>query len=98
MANLVNRSTCDVDTAETLITSGFPCWIRKLTWHPNAADNDLLIEDADGKEEIWRVRATAGAPNNESYGIETKEFSPPARFDGLKITIIDAGTLYVELA
>ena len=68
--------------------------VSRLEWHPAAANNDLLLKDASSNV-IWAVRATAGASNHESYGIEIKDFNPPKYLRGLYLNTIDGGTLYI---
>lgn len=89
-----NKRTWEIDTAEdingTFLVDGFE-------YYPAAKGNDLDIEDAGG-DKIWIVRGIAGAPNNESYGIERKMFiSSPRKCRGIYVKTIDAGTLYVYL-
>lgn len=63
-------------------------------WHPNAADDDLEIQDGVGNV-LWKIRAAIGAPNHESYGIEINRIN---RMDvaGITVVTIDGGTLYIH--
>ena len=84
-----------LDTAESVLAAGIRIRVKKMAWHPNATDNDLIVHDGNGNIK-WVVRATAGAPNNESYGIERFDGGPEGElFDGFDIDTMDAGTLYV---
>lgn len=81
-----------LDTAETVTTKNVV--IQKMWWYPNAADNDLIINDRGGKL-IWRIRAIAASANYESIGRE--EFDPgpdglPA--SGIVVNTIDGGVVH----
>jgi hypothetical protein len=92
MTNSVAGDPWILDTAATIETQGTIIVVDQMIWYPNAANNDLSI--TDGADNVkWPVRATAGAPNNESFGAE--RFQGPEEFDGFKVATIDGGTLYV---
>jgi len=80
-----------IDTAEA-VTDVYR--IYYFEWHPNAADDDLEIQDAGGNV-LWKIRAAIGAPNHESYGIEINKIN---RMDvsGITVVTIDGGTLYIH--
>ena len=91
-ANDLATNPLEVDTAfdDAVIRH-----IVYLEWHPNATDDDLEVTDADGNM-LWKLRATFGAPNSESFGIETSaEINRMVR--GLNVVTIDGGTLYVHM-
>lgn len=92
MANDLSGNPWIVDTAGVIAVD--PLRVTKMRWHPNAADNDLLVSHGDGAV-VWPIRAIAAASSNESVGCEEINFSPPFPFRGLKVVSIDAGTLYV---
>lgn len=94
MSNKLEGNPLVIDTAG-LITND-PKRATKMRWHPNAANNDLVVAHADG-EVIWPIRAIATAADNESVGCEEINFVPAFPCRGLKVITIDAGTLYVFL-
>jgi len=99
MANVVTDKTWTLDTASTTVNvwSG-PVFISKMEFHPNAADNDLIVQDGRGKT-IWIVRAIAPAANHESSGIEYWENPDPCSpRDGFRLHTLDGGTLYVTVS
>lgn len=86
-----------LDTAGVITT--LDVWIQRIEWHPNAADNDLVIHNRNA-EAVLTARAAAGAPNHETYGIETWDYSDRLNgegklFAGFDLETIDGGTLYV---
>jgi len=95
MANSTAGKVWALDTAATLITG--PVYISRMDWHPNAADNDLVVSD-NLAHSIWTVRAVSTSANHESSGIETWENPDPGHpFNGFVLTTIDGGTLYVTI-
>lgn len=69
-----------------------------FTYYPAAKNNDLVLNDANG-DEIWTIRAVAGAPNKEGYAIEQKKYeAKPRKCRGLYLATIDGGVLYVHLS
>lgn len=92
MANKTTANPWILDTAGLVTTR--PIRVSKLRWNPAAANNDLIVTDADGNE-IWNVRAITSSSNMESVGAEEMNFSPPFVFSGLTIHTIDAGKVYV---
>lgn len=72
--------------------------VDDFTYYPNAKNNDLIINDANG-DEIWTIRAVAGAPNSEAYAIEVKEYKiKPRKCRGIYVATIDGGSLLVHLS
>jgi len=96
MANAMTGRVWVLDTAGTIWTG--PIFISKMEYHPNAADNDLVVKDTRGFP-IWPpIRAIASSAAHETIGIEKWENpSPEVPFDGLVLTTIDGGTLYVTI-
>ena len=83
-------------TSENVIST--PVRIPSMQWHPNAADNDLIVQDGFGNA-IWTVRAKTGAPDNESDGIVTwSNPEPQTPFHGLRLHTMDGGKLYVTIS
>ncbi len=93
-ANDITIHPWSLDTAETLLAAGTRIRVKKMIWYPNATDNDLVVHDGNANIK-WEVRATAGAPNKESFGVETFEVEGGELFDGFILATIDAGLLYV---
>ena len=97
MSNSTDGNPWILDTAATIVASGTRVVVNKMLWYPKAADDDLIIKDGAANVK-WVVRATAGAPNKESFGAE--QFNGPEEFDGFELDTIegdDGGTLYVYL-
>jgi hypothetical protein len=71
-------------------------FIRKAIWAPNAADNDLLIQNAAG-DTICKTRAKVptGANEDEIGRLRLEELEGFHR--GFKVVTNDAGTLYIHL-
>jgi|GEM_PF-1857787 len=96
MANDITGRVWVLDTASTSVNVfDLPVNIVSMAWHPNAVDNDLVVQDGRGKP-IWTIRATIAAPNHESVGIEKWDNSEPRMpFFGFRLHTMDGGTLYV---
>ena len=92
MANDWTKNPIEIDTAED---KAGKLSVKRLEWHPAAADDDLLIKDSLGNT-IWKTRASVGAPNGEDYGVLECDIDREY-INGLYITTIDGGTLYVHL-
>jgi hypothetical protein len=92
MSNVTTANPWILDTAAVITTE--PVRVRKMTYIPNAADNDLEVRHASGGV-IWVTRAIAAASNNESIGQET--FDGPIGCSGFNLAVIDGGKLYVYL-
>lgn len=92
MANDWTKNPAEIDTAEDKEADFF---VDYFEWHPNAADDDLLVQDGAGNV-LFARRAIYGAPNHEAAGVEKSErFGRPVY--GINIVTIDGGTLYVHL-
>lgn len=94
MSNKIEQNPWILDT-QGVITQN-PTSVSKIRWYPNAANDDLSIGHADGSV-VWVTRAIATAASNESVGQEEIVFNPPMSFSGMKINVLDAGTVYVYL-
>lgn len=92
MSNVYTGNPWILDTAAVITTN--PTMVEKMIYVPNAADNDLQVEDNAGKV-VWRTRAIAASANYESVGQET--FDGPIMMNGFELAVIDAGVLYVYL-
>jgi outer membrane protein assembly factor BamB len=92
VANNTTGNPWILDTAAVLSTN--LVYVDKMVYIPNAADNDLIVEDNAGKV-IWQVRAIAASANYESVGMET--FDGPILCNGFEVATIDGGSLKVYL-
>lgn len=92
MSNATTGNPWILDTAGVITKNNV--WLEKMVYVPNAADNDLIVEDNAGLV-VWQVRAIAASANNESVGMET--FEGPMLMNGFELATIDAGSLRVYL-
>jgi hypothetical protein len=94
--NVFNGDNWAIDTAfsAALFTDGI--FIRKAVWAPHAADNDLLVKNADG-DVLCKTRAKvpAGATEDEIGRLRLEELEGFHR--GIDVDTIDDGTLYIYL-
>ena len=98
MANVYGQNNWKLDTAGVIYALGNKIKVQKIVWIPNAADNDLHLEDGNG-EEIWRVRAIAAGAAYESVAHETLDFGDKGKwFDGFEVAVIDGGFVQVYFA
>ena len=98
MANVYGQHNWKLDTAGVILALGNKIKIQKIVYIPNAADNDLILEDGNG-EEIWRIRAIAAGANFESVAQEELDFGPVGKwFDGFEVAVIDGGYVQVYFA
>ena len=78
--------------------SGMKVKLLKMIWYPNAVDNDIDVQDANG-ESIMKCRAKVpSGANREEIGRIIEEFGNGRWFDGFKLITIDGGILDVYLA
>lgn len=91
MANDWTTNPAVIDTAEdktgTFIVSA-------MEWYPNAADNDIEVQDGSGNV-LFKFRSIYGSPNHEESGRISKVIDRICY--GLNVVTIDAGTLYITL-
>lgn len=88
MANNTTGNPWILDTAGVITTQ--PVNVITMEWVPNAADDDLTINDTSGNV-IWdRDALTGGTAGMEKFG-PSKFF----RANGFNLSVIDGGTLYV---
>jgi len=96
MSNSFNGDNWTLDTAQTSSIFDDGIFIRYAKWYPNASDNDILIENADGDDLVKsRAKVPCGANNDEIGAIAFDELIGFHR--GFKLTTIDGGTLYIKL-
>ena len=89
MANAYGSTVWTLDTAGAIFPSAIK--IKKMVWVPNAAGDDLAVDEADGGE-IWTV---TDALTGGVAGKEEIDFAEGKWFDGLTLTTIGGGKLYV---
>lgn len=92
MANNWTKNPIEIDTAGTVIAQYD---ILNFEYHPNAADNDLEIQDTAGNV-LWKVRAQFSCANHEAANILYREVNRRA-ITGLNVVTIDGGILYIHL-
>lgn len=96
MSNTFTGNEWAIDTAQSAAIFTDGVYIDSMKWYPNAADNDLLIQDAAGATIVKsRAKVPAGATNDEIGAIEFPETR--GRHIGFKVATIDGGTLYVKI-
>lgn len=90
MANITTGNPWVLDTAATITTT--PIRVRRIRWTPTTDGDDLLLKD-NGGNTIWSLKAIAADTNQGiSYTLELG-----GSLNGLVITTMDHGTLYVDL-
>jgi hypothetical protein len=94
MANDLTGNPLVVDTAAVLTTD--PKRLQKMRWHPNDANNDCVVQHADGSA-LWPIRSITTSANNESAGIEEIDFNPAFPARGIKVASLTGGKLYIYL-
>ena len=95
MSNDLTGQIWAVDTAfsagEIAAHKG-PIRVMRMEWNPAAAANDLTIID-NSSHIIWDVDAIAAAP----AGKEVYDQSEGIVFNGINVSVIDGGTLYITI-
>jgi hypothetical protein len=91
MANSTAGNIWFVDTAASLRTN--PLYVHKMWWKPAAAGDDILIEDAGGND-IWKYKAIAGDTN---LNIPYEWPGQPGILNGIVVTTLDSGELYIQI-
>ena len=90
MAKNVAGNPWICDAAEVITAR--PTRVNYMTWTPEADGDDILVKDGGGNT-IWTLKAIAADSNQ---GIEyEKRFETSV--NGITITTIDSGTLYVHI-
>lgn len=92
MANDWTKNPIVIDTAEA---KAGQYDILNFEYHPNAADNDLEIQDTAG-DVLWKARAQFACANHEAANILYRQIDRRA-IVGINIVTIDGGTLYIYL-
>ena len=90
MANDTTGKVWALDTAGAARTEPFFC--EAMWWEASAADDDLLVDDLGGNT-VWKQRGIAGDANASFIYVW---HGTPGIINGLTITTIDGGTLYVQ--
>jgi hypothetical protein len=93
--NFGGQGIWHMDTAASVLSAGAKIKLKKLVWYPNAADNDLDVQDANG-ESIMKCRAQipSGATRDD-IGKIVEDFGDGQWFDGFNLVTIDGGVLDV---
>ena len=93
MANDLTKNPWVVDTAAVLSTD--IVLLQKLTYHPAADDNDLLVVDGTGSI-IWAIRGAGSANLYDSTYILSEDFGGSGKaVRGVTVTTIDGGSLHI---
>ena len=88
MANDLTGNPLKIDTAAEITTN--PTHVFRMIWTPTTTGDDILVEDNAGND-LWAYKAVAGDSNQ---AIEYKrEFD--CQVNGITVTTIDNGTLYI---
>ena len=90
MSNVTTGNPWVLDTAAEITTH--PTKIKRMIWSPTTAGDDLLVVDNAGNT-IFKLKALAADTNQ---GIEYERVLEHS-VNGVTITTIDHGTLYVHL-
>jgi hypothetical protein len=78
------------DNADTGVITTRPFRVKKFYWTPTTDGDDILLVDNSGHI-LWSLKAIAATTNEEiPYEMEVN-----GSINGLTITTLDNGTLYV---
>jgi hypothetical protein len=78
------------DNADTGVITTSPFKVKKFVWTPTTDGDDILLTDNSGHY-LWSLKAVAATTDQEiSYEMEID-----GSINGLTITTLDNGTLYV---
>ena len=94
MANDLTKNPWVIDTAGATSTWTGPVYIKSMRWVPAAAGDDLTVTDKNGNT-IWTVTNALTGGVAGTLTIDLKEMPP---FQGLIVSAIGGGTLYVYVA
>jgi len=97
MGNNYGRNVWHLDTASAtaILPAGEKIKLKKLVWYPNAADNDIDVQDGNG-ESILKERAQVpSGANRDNVGAIERDFGDGQWFDGFVLATMDAGLLDV---
>lgn len=87
MANDLGASPYKVDTAAVITTNSV--FVKQMVWQePSAAAQDLTVLDSDGRI-LWDENALAGG-----VGVSIEQ-DINQMCNGLNVSVIDSGTLYI---
>lgn len=90
MAKDITGNPWVCDTAESITT--YPTRVNYMEWTPTTDGDDLLVVDNSGNT-LWSIKAIA-ADTNQGISYK-KDFN--TSLNGITITTIDHGTLYVHI-
>lgn len=97
MANDVNNPRLWVlDTGAVIMAVGYPVIVRKVYYVPNAAADDVVIQEYDYAGSlrsaiVLKAHPTAAEPFEMDFGPDGRQLN------GFKLATIDGGTLYVYI-
>jgi hypothetical protein len=90
MATVTTGNPWTLSTAEEITTK--PLFVNRMVWTPTTDGDDLLVVDNSGAT-LWSLKAIA-ADTNQGISYE-RVFE--SSVNGITITTIDHGTLYVHI-
>jgi len=96
MANDVLGNPYVLDTAGSAVAVGSQLKILRMTFYAAVAGDDIDVANGAGRS-FWKIRAVSAAANFEDYAGVHFELIEPFIVDGLSITTIDGGELWVWL-
>ena len=78
------------DNADTGVITTRPFKVKKFVWTPTTDGDDILLTDNSGHY-LWNYKAVAGTSNQDI----PYQMVIDGSINGLTITTLDNGTLYV---
>ena len=90
MANITTGNPWTCETAAEVTAR--PTYVHRMIWAPTTDGHDILVVDNSGAT-LWSLKAIAADSNK---GI-TYERVFESSLNGITITTIDGGTLYVHI-
>jgi len=89
MSNVTTGNPWVIDTAAEITTN--PVKVKRMIWSPTTGGDDLLVVD-NGGNTLFKLKALAADTNQ---GIEYERVFESS-VNGITITTIDHGTLYIH--
>ena len=91
MANDIGGNPWVIDTASATALLETGVWIERIKWNePSTTGHQAILKDTSDRV-IWTYRALA-AGNGIAY-----EADLGGNYDGLKVTTLGSGTLYIYI-
>jgi hypothetical protein len=93
MSNSYGAHVWVIDTASATTIWSDRILIRRMIWNPSAANQSLIVKDANGKT-IWEAPTSL---DGGSIGAQEIDFGSGKWFDGLAVTTLTGGKLFVYI-